>query len=1747
MKNHCYTPVKWGRAWLTLILFVLHTGLVAQKNKPTADLEQFRNGSFTSPTDPGTWTTGNNGSSNSHYAEAMSAPYRVVMNNLAPNSEVMLILEYDVQHSGKLALDYLTSYDRIEPHVATFGHTKEEINPTVGTPLFQTPPESPSDLGSIPIPVLANSPVAGQPQTSFNTIAGAGQAQMAIWNGAINAIDYLGGMPDLSDPSNQSQQIQVSFTSGSDPSKTVILAWGGHLASRNDWGFDENGQPMSAGGISGSPYHMRLISWNFGNLGNQDLSLSIELVSAEIPPPSNFLAVGVSTTQIDLSWDEPATSESYTYTIERSDTENGPWIELVSGLPKGTTTYSDLGLEVFTQYYYRISTSVSGSSSVYATTRTSTQSDITIVTGLNGKSRNNVELLLLALNAGLPDGNPFDVYTLSEDGEDVLVEIVPVPSERENVVNDLTTTFGRVDSDFILGSAAIYITQGKNIIDVFFPISELLALRDDPRIKLVRNAYKPRLSNNGLGPTGVISQGDVSQTSDIVRESFNTKRENPETSELEVVPIDGSGVTCAIISDSWDQLPVSPGNPSRWETDQLNFDLPGPLNTNYSEFGSVDDLLGRGTDEGRAMGQIIHDVAPGTLLSFYTGFRSYNGFINAITQSSTAGNQIICEDLTYPQAPMLELVGPFFEAINDHVNRAVGNVYVHSSGNFKNDAIQGVFDPVPLPETSDMYPAGTQGYIHQFAPGDLSQEITFTAGADYIFVLQWLDAGGWASHGDEGAEVDLDLFITNNDYRVEAGNNFISFDKDPLEVAIVTSGTTRSANLVITCEGCTDPVPFRLIALKTSGPNGGVIFDEPWDAPTIAGAGLSEETITVGASFYGDYGVMESFSSFTGVLPNGINPQVTITGPDGANNSFLGVDTDNDEDIFPEFSGTSAAAPHVAGVMALALQALPSYYSGGLPPGILADPTYQTGDPADEGLGLIIQTAGAVDNPLQGGAGTTQAEEAFKLIASQTPQLLSFQGEEGKVISSEPVLVDFTGQYFVPDSKILLNGVELPTTYISPTELQAVVPPFSGGAPNSLAVSATPSITPSGFDGGAGPAIDLLLGRTAVSVAVADKFLEFGQDYSYSQDDLMITGLPEGETLESLGLPEVVITTTAQVIYPDFGFYTANAAFATPLTEEQEALYIFNFTPGVLSFTKKDLLMQGPELSSTYGDLSGLTNSAIIAATDYIYATDGIADNDDFLAKIREEHFATYYQESDGIAVLNRFTPVANENPQYAQALVQIIEQSNWMATETSITNRFTPVANDFNILELGAERLIQYLEEPEILEINPEQNRFTAVANGSDLVLGQTQLFDPAENRFTPVANRFTAVANRFSPVANDEIIPLGEDDDQTDYSRNLAIVDALDGAPEGTDPNELPSVNVFSINVISGKDVTSEGEEVYIGLGAPLSNFFYNFNWTTQAGRLTINPLPITVDLDDQDEPFLIMSGEELPTPFTSTITPSLAYQDQANIEYSVDPQPAQPIEAGKYSIVQSVSIQDPDEADKTFNYDITTFDGQVFVNLAEGKRIRVYLDCVAENKGSSDQDFPYTAYFRYENDNNVSLFIEAMSEANRVIGTSFDPSSVPFEFLPGSHQFPVPFVGEIRYEVASFGSVHQTSQQVDSEDLKGWICKPKDIVNGRTANLELEGNNQPAADQQQFDQGNLGFYPNPVIDKLTVRVPENFGADDYELYSSTGIQHDIRAVFNSGASTVEFDFSSFETGLYLLKLNIEGTSAIIRVLRE
>jgi uncharacterized repeat protein (TIGR01451 family) len=265
-------------ATLFLLAIAMAAPMLARAANPAANIDQCRNGQITAPVQCANdaWVNGNLGPENSHYREGDSVPFRATLTNLdasAGNTHTLTI-QYDTLQSGKHAYDYLTSYNRTE---------------TTADATTDVPVSGPGSCFPIPVDFLLvfNNPGSSQ-------IPGC----ISIWNGTITNITY-----GTADATGQ-RSVIVTFTA---IDSTVLLAWGGHIATQVDWGAGN-----SAGAISGSPYHMRLLTLDDVGLGNQDRSLKASTIS---PVPTVF------TTQ--ASFGQITLSQSVTDTATLSGS-NGP-------------------------------------------------------------------------------------------------------------------------------------------------------------------------------------------------------------------------------------------------------------------------------------------------------------------------------------------------------------------------------------------------------------------------------------------------------------------------------------------------------------------------------------------------------------------------------------------------------------------------------------------------------------------------------------------------------------------------------------------------------------------------------------------------------------------------------------------------------------------------------------------------------------------------------------------------------------------------------------------------------------------------------------------------------------------------------------------------------------------------------------------------------------------------------------------------------------------------------------------------------------------------------------------------------------------------------------------------------------------------------------------------------------------------------------------------------------------------------
>ena len=482
------------------------------------------------------------------------------------------------------------------------------------------------------------------------------------------------------------------------------------------------------------------------------------------------------------------------------------------------------------------------------------------------------------------------------------------------------------------------------IVSGQLPIAAIEGMAALGSLQFARPAYAT--TNVGL----VTSQGDQAMRSDIARATFGA---------------DGHGVTVGVLSDSFDCLGGA-------TIDVINDDL-SPV-TVIQELPDCRD----GADEGRAMLQLVHDVAPGASLAFATAFIGQASFASNILALQAAGAGVIVDDVIFFAEPMFQ-DGILAQAV-DTVKRG-GVPYFSSAGNAARQSYESSFRAGPF-FADRAFPSapGAPRFFgstaHNFDPGpgeDIFQRITVPAGAGFTISLQWNSPFASVCPGCPGAPNDLDIYVFNDPpTTVLAGSTDSNLGGDAVEIFSFFN-PPRSA-----------VTAFNIMITKFDGPNpqlikyvrfgGGNVTINEFDtqSSTLFGHANAAGAAAVGAAFYRntrEFGVfpplLEPFSS-AGSTPIIFDtagnrlaiPQLRlkpeIVAPDGTNTTFFGG-RDVEPDGFPNFFGTSAAAPHAAAVAALMLQAVPS-----TPPErvyeILETTAIDMGPPGfdfDSGFGLI--------------------------------------------------------------------------------------------------------------------------------------------------------------------------------------------------------------------------------------------------------------------------------------------------------------------------------------------------------------------------------------------------------------------------------------------------------------------------------------------------------------------------------------------------------------------------------------------------------------------------------------------------------------------------------------------------------------------------------------------------------------------------------------------------------------------------
>jgi Subtilase family len=398
------------------------------------------------------------------------------------------------------------------------------------------------------------------------------------------------------------------------------------------------------------------------------------------------------------------------------------------------------------------------------------------------------------------------------------------------------------------------------------------------------------------------TEGDVTHRAFSARGAFN---------------VVGTGIKIGVLSDGVTNLAASQASGAV-----------GPVTVLPGQAGSG--------DEGTAMLEIVHTVAPGAQLFFATAFGGIASFAQNILALRAAGCDIIVDDVFYfvetpfqdGQAPGVVSNtngGVVIQAVNDVT--ASGALYFSSAGNSGNvdDGASGVWEGnfvdggptgAPLPE----------GNLHNFG----GQNFDVLRLPNVPINLYWSDPLGGSSN-------DYDLFLLNADgTTVVAGStNIQNGTQDPYEQINQIPITFGLRIVIVKKTGAED----RFLHLNTNRGRLSIATDGQTHGHSAAANAFSCAATPALAAFpnpFNSSNVVERFSSDgprriffqadgTPITPGDLSAtggllrqKPDITAADGVSVTGVGG--------FPSpFFGTSAAAPHAAAIAGLLKSANPSF------------------------------------------------------------------------------------------------------------------------------------------------------------------------------------------------------------------------------------------------------------------------------------------------------------------------------------------------------------------------------------------------------------------------------------------------------------------------------------------------------------------------------------------------------------------------------------------------------------------------------------------------------------------------------------------------------------------------------------------------------------------------------------------------------------------------------------------------------
>jgi hypothetical protein len=483
-------------------------------------------------------------------------------------------------------------------------------------------------------------------------------------------------------------------------------------------------------------------------------------------------------------------------------------------------------------------------------------------------------------------------------------------------------------AEAIAATGTTYETAYEDWVQVLAPLGSLEALTKVPDVRYVRLPFP---TDQDDSPSMPASGNPALLVGTQTTQGVNLTNANT----WHAAGYDGNGVNLAIFEFGF----------TGWASRQSGGDLPSGGSLVLHDFSSNYSFSPDtpGYSYGTSCAEIAYDMAPGSTVHLYA-FGTEAEFGNAMNNyiNNVSGKKAASLSISWVNAGPYDGTGSINTIVNNA--QAAGIFLAKSAGNYQKQHWSGTSTQYGGTDSVAFGSVNIQGIGP--SPG---YSWNIPAGTTIRVFLEWNDWNAGRTGNQNHIDYDLVLYQWTGSswsYVAESSGNQCGASVPPVEAISYYSSSGGNYGLAIWRDtgGGSCPNNFghwmELYTFNGFYQSGQGVVNSFWYVNPCNSLGIPADgdgAVTVGATFWNEdstaplYG-LETFSSFgPRSAPGGGNPGTTVNkpdvvAPDGVNTATDGINNGtNFANGGGGFWGTSAAAPHVAGLAATAWEGYPSY------------------------------------------------------------------------------------------------------------------------------------------------------------------------------------------------------------------------------------------------------------------------------------------------------------------------------------------------------------------------------------------------------------------------------------------------------------------------------------------------------------------------------------------------------------------------------------------------------------------------------------------------------------------------------------------------------------------------------------------------------------------------------------------------------------------------------------------------------